>query len=78
MSYRVVKFFYDLQDDAHPYQVGQEFPRQGKTASDARIAELAGNKNRQHVPLIERVPDLEPPAEPEKPKRAKKKKVEAE
>lgn len=77
MSYRVVKFFYDLQDGAHPYQVGEEFPRAGKTVSDARIAELAGNKNRQRTPLIELVPEPGPPAEPEKPKRSRKKKVEA-
>lgn len=84
MSYRVVKAFYDLQDEAHPYEVGQEFPRPGKTVSDARIEELAGTKNRQRTPLIERVADPEPEPAPEpvpesdtqpKPKRTRKKKA---
>lgn len=78
MSYRVVKAFYDLQDEAHPYEVGQEFPRPGKTVSDARIEELAGTKNRQRTPLIERVADPEPVPESDtqpKPKRTRKKKA---
>jgi len=78
MSYRVVKAFYDLQDEAHPYEVGQEFPRPGKTVSDARIEELAGTKNRQRTPLIERVADPEPVPKSDtqpKPKRTRKKAV---
>lgn len=78
MSYRVVKAFYDLQDEAHPYEVGQEFPRPGKTVSDARIEELAGTKNRQRTPLIERVADPEPVSDSDtqpKPKRTRKKKA---
>lgn len=50
--YRVVHFFTDLQDDRHPYNVGDIFPREGKTVSEERIAELSGAENRQGVPLI--------------------------
>lgn len=79
MRYRVVKDFYDLQDGAHPYKAGQEYPRAGKTVSDARIEELAGDKNRRRTPLIERVPDPVPESDTEpKPKRTRKKKAVAE
>lgn len=78
MRCRVVKDFYDLTDEAHPYKVGQEYPRAGLTVSDARIEELAGPKNRQHTPLIERVADPAPVPDPDtepKPKRTRKKKA---
>lgn len=81
MRCRVVKDFYDLQDGAHPYKVGQEFPRKGKTVSDARIEELASDKNRRRTPLIERIEDPEPVPESDtqpKPKRTRKKKAVAE
>lgn len=54
--YRVVKFFKDLKDGGHAYKVGDVFPREGAEASEARIAELSSNKNRQGTPLIEVVP----------------------
>ena len=53
--YKVVKFFTDLQDRDHRYNVGDSYPRDGLEVSEARIAELAGSKNRQGVPLIEEV-----------------------
>ena len=55
MMYRVIRYFTDLQDEDHEYNVGDEFPRQGITVTSERIAELASNKNRQKVPLIEEV-----------------------
>lgn len=67
--YRVIKFFYDLQDNMHPYNVGDEYPRKGAITTDGRIAELAGEFNLQGIPLIEKVEDI---AEKEKPKKAKK------
>lgn len=55
MAYRVIRFFYDLTDSAHEYHVGDSFPRKGMAVSDARIKELASNKNKLKVPLIEEV-----------------------
>lgn len=56
MAYRVIHFFYDLDDSAHAYCVGDSYPRKGITVSDARIKELSSNKNRLGVPVIEAVP----------------------
>lgn len=55
--YKVIKFFTDLQDNEHPYNVGDTFPREGTTATEERLAELAGRENKQGVPLIEKVAD---------------------
>jgi hypothetical protein len=51
--YKVIKFFVDLQDNNQPYNVGDTFPRKGLNVSEERLAELASNKNKQGVPLIE-------------------------
>ena len=73
--YKVIKHFVDLQDNNHPYNVGDKFPHDGLSVTDGRLAELAGNRNKQGVPLIEKVEE-EPKKvaeEPKKPaKRAKK------
>lgn len=61
--YKVIKYFTDLQDQSHPYNVGDSFPRVGKEVTEQRLKELAGSNNRQHTPLIEEVPDIMP--EPE-------------
>lgn len=53
--YRVIKYFTDLQDNNHAYNVGDVFPRHGMNVSENRIEELSTNKNRQHTPLIEYV-----------------------
>lgn len=63
--YRVIKQFYDLKAD-HAYSVGDTFPHNGVEVDVERIAELASDKNRLCVPLIEEVA--------EKPKRTRKKK----
>ena len=68
MGYRVIKFFTDLQDKGHPYNVGDPFPRAGLAVSEERIKELAGSRNKQKTPLIEEVYDrfrMEPKYEPE-------------
>lgn len=57
MMYRVIKFFTDLQDNNHPYNVGDIYPREGFEVLPRRIKELAGNKNRQGEPLIKEVED---------------------
>lgn len=63
--YKVIKFFTDLRDNEHPYNVGDVFPREGVEVTDERLAELASESNRQGVPLIELVEDEEP-VKPEK------------
>lgn len=65
--YRVIKAFTDLQA-SHVYSVGDTFPHNGVEVDAERIAELASDKNRIGVPLIEEIA--------EKPKRALKKKDE--
>ena len=52
--YRVIKYFTDLQDNNHEYNVGDVFPHNKKKVSASRIKELSTDKNRQGVPLIEK------------------------
>jgi hypothetical protein len=53
--YEVIKFFTDLQDNEHPYNVGDIFPRKGLEVTEGRLAELSGSNNRQGQPLIKKV-----------------------
>ena len=55
MTYKVIKFFTDLQDSNHPYNEGDIFPRSGVTVTAERLKELSTNENRQRVPLIKAV-----------------------
>ena len=55
MMYKVIKFFTDLQDNNHPYNVGDSFPRAGVEVTEERVAQLAGCDNLQGVPLIKQV-----------------------
>lgn len=41
MSYKVIYSFTDLQDNNHPYKVGDNFPRLGLVVSDARLKQLS-------------------------------------
>ena len=66
--YKVIKSFTDLQDNNYAYYVGDTFPHNGVEVGAERIAELASDKNRLGVPLIEEIT--------EKPKRTRKKKEE--
>ena len=66
--YRVINRYFDLQDNNHAYSVGDKFPHNGVEVDAERIAELASDKNRLGVPLIEEIA--------EKPKRTRKKKDE--
>ena len=66
--YKVIKSFTDLQDNNHAYCVGDTFPHNGVEVGAERVAELASDKNRLGVPLIEEIED--------KPKRTRKKKDE--
>ena len=57
--YKVIKHFTDMQDNNFAYQVGDEYPRKGMSVLPSRIKELATDKNRQGVPLIEEIPEVE-------------------
>ena len=50
--YRVVKFFADLQDGNHTYNVGDKFPRDGYAPSNDRVNELLSSTNKQGTPVI--------------------------
>ena len=70
--YKVISFFTDLQDFNHPYKVGNVFPRQGMNVSEERLKELAGSKNTQGKPLIEKIDEkiaVEPTEKVERKKR---------
>jgi hypothetical protein len=53
--YRVIKYFTDLQDNNHEYDVGDIYPHNKKKVSASRIKELATDKNGRGIPLIEKV-----------------------
>ena len=53
--YRVIKYFTDLQDNNHEYNVGDIYPHNKKKVSARRLKELSTDKNRRGVPLIEKV-----------------------
>jgi hypothetical protein len=61
--YRVIEYFEDLQDNGQPYNVGDVFPKGDKKVANERLNELATDKNRRHIPLIEKVeePKVEKP-----------------
>lgn len=64
--FKVIRYFTDLQDNNHPYNVGDTFPRDGMTVTADRITELSSSANKQGVPLIEEVRGAEETAEPDK------------
>lgn len=73
--YKVIKFFTDLHDNDHPYNVGDIFPRSGVSVSEDRLAELASSSNKQGEPvivLVEEAPETDAPKKAVKKKAAKK------
>ena len=72
--YKVIRYFEDIQDEMHPYNIGDIFPRNGMSVSDARLAELSTERNLQRTPLIEFVSMEE---KPETAKKARKRKKDA-
>ncbi|WP_436950198.1 Rho termination factor N-terminal domain-containing protein [Staphylococcus xylosus] len=52
MTYEVIKYFTDLQDNDYEYNVGDIFPRKGLRVTDERLRELSTDENRQRVHLI--------------------------
>lgn len=69
--YVTIAYFTDLQDEGHPYEVGDVYPRKGLTPSPERITELSGSANRRGLPLIEEVEVGEPELPAGKPKAKK-------
>ena len=65
--YKAVKVFRDLKTNL-VYAVGDTFPHNGVEVDAERIAELASDKNRLGIPLIEEIA--------KKPKRTREKKDE--
>ena len=63
--YKALEHFRDLQDNGYSYDTGDIFPREGLTVDQARIDELASDKNRRHRPMIELLVE-ESPKEVEK------------
>jgi hypothetical protein len=61
---KVIKPFFDLQDNNCEYKVGDIYPRKDYKPTKKRIEELAGNKNKLGEALIE----VEQPKEDAKPK----------
>ena len=57
--YKVIKYFTDLLDGNRPYKEGDVFPHKEcrYPVSEERLAELAGDKNKQGAPLISFVED---------------------
>ena len=54
--YTVLQKFADLQDrERHVYNVGDEFPHDGRTIDQSRIEELMGSGNKLGAPVIEEV-----------------------
>ena len=52
-----------MQDNNFAYDVNDEYPRKGLSVLPSRIRELATDKNRQGVPLIEEIPEVEEKSE---------------
>ena len=52
MTYKVIEYFYDLQDDNHVYEPGDKFPWEGVIVKKERYEELASDKNKLGKPLI--------------------------
>lgn len=50
--YTVIKHFTDLQDNNHPYFVGDGYPRKGLKVTKERVAELSSSNNKRGEPLI--------------------------
>lgn len=57
--YRVVKDFFDLQDNLHEYKVGDKFPHDGISVRDERINELSTEANKLKTVLIVKVEEEE-------------------
>lgn len=57
MAYKVIKNFFDLQDNNQEYRAGDVFPRSGLKVSAERLKELSTERNRRNQPLIKEIPE---------------------
>ena len=64
--YKVIVYFTDLQDNGHPYHIGDAFPRKGVNVSKERLDELSSGRNKRKKPLIEFIAEKKTEKEPEK------------
>ena len=74
MTYRVITYFADLEDNNHVYHTGDAFPREGKDVKPSRLVELSGSDDKRGIPLIEGYTDDEAEAEPKEEVKAEPKK----
>ena len=77
--YKVLRYYEDIHDEMHPYNIGDKFPRDGMRVSADRLTELSTDRNLQRTPLIEYVPEPENAMEqkPEPVKKARRRKKDA-
>lgn len=52
MTYKVIKYFTDLQDNDYAYDVGDIYPRKGKKVTEERLTELSTENNRRNAVFI--------------------------
>lgn len=57
MTYKVVSRFKESKHDNHIYEVGDNYPVEGKKATKARLEELSTTKNKYQQIFIEEVPE---------------------
>ena len=79
--YKAIEYFTDLQDNCYEYKVGDIYPREGYTPTEARIDELISPSNKRGRAVIAKVEaekveaeDVEAEKPVEKPKKRTKKK----
>lgn len=54
-KYRAKVYFTDAQDNDYVYNVGDKYPREGRTVSEERIRELSTPFNSRGIEIIEEV-----------------------
>ncbi|MBU5254200.1 termination factor Rho [Lysinibacillus capsici] len=57
MIHKVVSRFKETKHDGHIYEVGDNYPVEGKKATKARLEELSTTKNKYQEIFIEEVPE---------------------
>lgn len=70
---KVLRAFYDLEDDMYLYNEGDEYPREGVKPSAARIKQLQGSNNNIGEPIIETPKPAKKPAKKQTKKASAKK-----
>lgn len=78
MAYKVIKGFVDSKDHYRYYATGDTYPVSGITVDDARIEELASDRNKAGEPLIVKVAETKASPKKEEPKAEKVEEVEVE